>query len=62
MATQKREELVTDRLLYIDGQWTTGSGGKEIAVKNPASGEIVAQVAYGTRQDARQALEAAARA
>ena len=48
--------------MYIDGQWTEAREGKTIAVENPATEEIVAQMAFGSREDTRRALEAAAKA
>ena len=45
--------------LYINGQWREGSTGEQIGVINPATEEIIEQVPYGGRDDARAALEAA---
>src|SRR5947209_1833564 len=53
-ATQKR--------LYIDGKWTEADNGRTIGVINPATEEVVAEVAYGGRAETRRAIEAAARA
>jgi succinate-semialdehyde dehydrogenase/glutarate-semialdehyde dehydrogenase len=48
--------------MYIDGAWTDGSKGSTLSVINPADESTLADVAYGTRQDADRAIEAAARA
>jgi succinate-semialdehyde dehydrogenase / glutarate-semialdehyde dehydrogenase len=48
--------------MYIDGRWVEASGGQTLAVINPATEETIREVAYGTREDARRAVEAAARA
>jgi len=48
--------------LYIDGSWTEGSSERRVEVTDPASGELIANVADGTREDARRAIEAARRA
>jgi len=48
--------------MYIDGKWTNGAGGKTLAVINPADESVLAEVAYGSRADADQAIEAASRA
>ncbi len=50
------------RRMYIDGAWTDGSKGSTLSVINPADESTLADVAYGTRQDADRAIEAAARA
>ncbi|HWU26835.1 MAG TPA: NAD-dependent succinate-semialdehyde dehydrogenase [Rhizomicrobium sp.] len=47
---------------FIDGTWVPANSGARFAVKNPASGETLAEVADGDEADARVALEAAARA
>ena len=48
--------------MYIDGKWVDGAEGKTLAVINPADESTLAEVAYGTRLEAEQAIEAAARA
>ncbi len=52
----------TYRQLYIDGQWVDATGGKRLAVTNPATEETIGEVAFGTREDCRRAIEAAHRA
>ncbi len=48
---------------YIGGEWVAASSGETFATRNPARfEEIVAEYAKGTREDARRAFEAAARA
>src|SRR5215207_6196178 len=44
---------------FIAGDWTDASGGATFEDLNPYSGEVVATVAAGTREDARRAVEAA---
>jgi succinate-semialdehyde dehydrogenase/glutarate-semialdehyde dehydrogenase len=53
--------LLRDQL-YLDGRWVDGSGGERSDVTDPATGEVIAAVAQGTREDTRRALEAARRA
>ncbi len=48
--------------MYIDGKWCEAEGGGSLGVINPATEEVLAEVAYGGRADARRALEAAGRA
>jgi succinate-semialdehyde dehydrogenase/glutarate-semialdehyde dehydrogenase len=50
------------RKMYIDGKWCDAEGGGTLGVINPATEEVLAEVAYGGRADARRALEAAGRA
>ncbi len=45
--------------LFIDGEWRDGSGGATFAVEDPATGDVLAQVADATAEDARAALDAA---
>ena len=48
--------------LFINGEWRDGSGRDTYDVINPATEETLASIAYGTRDDARDALKAAASA
>src|SRR6516165_2894152 len=48
--------------MYIDGQWCEADNGKTLGVINPATEEVLAEVAYGGRAEVRRALEAAQRA
>src|SRR5437588_2678939 len=52
----------TLRKMFIDGQWCAAEDGKTIGVINPATEEVVADMAFGSRADVKRALEAAARA
>jgi succinate-semialdehyde dehydrogenase/glutarate-semialdehyde dehydrogenase len=45
--------------LYIGGEWRDASDGGRFPVENPATGEIVAEVANGTVADAIAAVDAA---
>ncbi len=45
--------------LYINGQWQDAAGGKTFAVYNPATGEVLAEVADGGAAAATAAVEAA---
>jgi acyl-CoA reductase-like NAD-dependent aldehyde dehydrogenase len=50
----------TQERLYLDGEWI--ETGDWLEVRSPFSGEIVAQVAKAGREEARRAVDAAARA
>lgn len=45
--------------LYVGGEWRDASDGGTFEVVNPATGEVLAQVASATEQDADAALDAA---
>ncbi|HYN69447.1 MAG TPA: aldehyde dehydrogenase family protein, partial [Candidatus Eisenbacteria bacterium] len=47
---------------FIGGRWTDASTGETFDDLDPFTGEVVAKVAAGTREDARAAVEAAAAA
>ncbi len=46
-------------MLYINGEWRSASNAKTFSVTNPATGEIVGEVADATSVDATAAIEAA---
>ncbi len=52
----------TVRGLHIGGQWTEAEGGKTFEDFDPFTGDVVANVPAGTREDAKRAIEAAAAA
>src|SRR5664279_505757 len=45
--------------LYLENEWVDAEGGKTFAVENPATGEVLAQVADGSPADADRAIAAA---
>jgi succinate-semialdehyde dehydrogenase/glutarate-semialdehyde dehydrogenase len=62
MAIATREQTVVDKVpkqLYIGGEWRDAGGGETLAVEDPATGEVLCEVADGTPEDARTALDAA---
>ncbi|HWI72927.1 MAG TPA: aldehyde dehydrogenase family protein, partial [Baekduia sp.] len=48
--------------LYIGGEWRDAVGGGTLAVEDPATGEVIAEVADATNADADAALGAATEA
>lgn len=48
--------------LFIKGEWQSAANGKTFEVRNPATGELLANVADGGVAETRQAIEAAHRA
>src|ERR1017187_6428001 len=50
------------RKMLVNGKWVNSISGKTFPTYNPATGEILAQVAEGDREDIEQAVKAARRA
>ncbi len=48
--------------MFIDGEWVASRSGATFDAVSPATGEVIASVAEGTREDARRAIAAAGRA
>jgi len=44
---------------YLDGRWVTASSGQTLAVRNPATEEVIATVPAGTAKDVDRAVVAA---
>ncbi len=47
---------------YVDGRWIDADDGATFAVTNPATGEVVAEVAQCGGRETRRAIEAAEKA
>ncbi|MDQ0219147.1 NAD-dependent succinate-semialdehyde dehydrogenase [Peribacillus cavernae] len=45
--------------LFINGEWATASGGSTFSVKNPNTGEVIAEVPRGAKEETKAAIEAA---
>jgi phenylacetaldehyde dehydrogenase len=50
------------RKMFIDGKWVDSASGKTFPSYNPATGEIMAQIAEGDREDINRAVKAARKA
>ncbi len=62
MSIATREQEVVDEVekrLYIGGEWRDASGGATLEVEDPATGEVICEVADGSEEDAKAALDAA---
>jgi len=59
---QVAEFIEKPRKMLIDGKWVNSISGKTFPTYNPATGEVLAQVAEGDRDDIEQAVKAARRA
>src|SRR5580765_9073470 len=51
-----------NRKMLINGQWVEAASGKTFPTYNPATGEVLAQVAEGDREDIERAVKSARRA
>src|ERR1700689_4350070 len=56
------EFLDKPRKMLINGQWVSSISGKTFPTYNPSTGEVLAQVAEGDREDIEQAVKAARKA
>jgi len=56
------EFIATPRQLFINGQWADAASGKTFETPNPATGETLARVAEGDKEDIDRAVRAARRA
>ena len=54
-----QEFIGSARKMLIDGKWVPAASGKTFPVYNPATGEVMAQVAEGDREDIDRAVKAA---
>ncbi len=52
----------TLRRMLIDGKWVEADNGRTLGVINPATEEVIVDVAYGGRAETHRALEAAGKA
>ena len=59
---QVAEFLDKPRKMLINGQWVNAASGKTFPTYNPATGEVLAQVAEGDREDIERAVKAARKA
>ncbi len=54
--------IAQKRKLLIDGKWLDAASGKTFEVYNPATGEVIAHVAEGDKEDIDRAVRAARKA
>jgi aldehyde dehydrogenase (NAD+) len=53
---------MSDYQMFVDGKWCEAASGESYATYNPATGEKIADIAKGGREDAQRAIAAARRA
>ncbi|MFB3073323.1 MAG: aldehyde dehydrogenase family protein, partial [bacterium] len=62
VSSKVQEFLASPRKLLIDGRWADAASGKTFPVYNPATGDELARVAEGDREDIDRAVDAARKA
>ena len=62
MHNRVQEFVSRPRKMFIDGKWVAAASGKTFPTYNPATGEILAQIAEGDREDIDRAVKAARKA
>lgn len=52
-----KDQSLLQQDLFIDGTWVPSSSGKRAPVTNPATGEVIANVAMAEKEDVQRAIE-----
>lgn len=55
-------DITRDRLMFIGGEWTTGTSSQQLACASPSSGTTIGTVPQGNRADIDTAVKAARQA
>jgi len=59
MTIQLSDQALLKTQAYINGQWQDADSGETVPVSNPATGEVIAEVAKCSTAETRRAIEAA---
>src|SRR5579884_3717938 len=62
VAPEVSQFIAVPRKMLINGQWVDAASGKTFPVYNPATGEVLAQVTEGDKEDIDRAVQAARKA
>ncbi|MDH3387345.1 MAG: NAD-dependent succinate-semialdehyde dehydrogenase [Gammaproteobacteria bacterium] len=62
MSIQISDQALLRTQAYINGEWVDADSGETVPVTNPATGEVIAEVAKCSTAETRRAIEAAAAA
>src|SRR5947209_18248540 len=62
MSTTTAAPSKLETRLFINGEWINADSGRTLGVINPATEEVIAEVAYGGRAETKRAVAAAHRA
>src|SRR5262245_58822166 len=52
----------TTKRMFINGKWTDADNGRTLKVINPATEEVITEIAFGSRAEVKRAVEAAHKA
>lgn len=58
----KAELPIKNRQLFINGKWEDAASKKTLGVINPATEEVLVEVAFGGKEECRKAIDAASKA
>src|SRR5262252_8459607 len=59
MHNHVQEFVGTPRKMFINHRWVESASGKTFPTYNPATGEVLARIAEGDREDINRAVQAA---
>ena len=59
MSLQLKDPSLLQHQAYINGQWVDADSGETVAVTNPATGELIVEIARAGTAETRRAIEAA---
>ncbi|MGC2108148.1 MAG: aldehyde dehydrogenase family protein [Candidatus Korobacteraceae bacterium] len=62
MHSAVQDFIARPRKMFIDGKWVESASGKTFPTYNPATGEVMVQIAEGDREDINRAVKAARKA
>src|SRR5512135_637918 len=62
IAAEVNQFIAKPHQLLINGEWVDAASGKTFPVHNPATGEVLTQVAEGDKEDIERAVKAARKA
>jgi 1-pyrroline dehydrogenase len=54
--------LVQRKEMFVGGEWVAGRSGETLPVVNPATGEVIAEIPRGSKEDVDRAVDAARKA
>ena len=59
LSQKAKDFLASPKKMLLNGQWVDSASGKTFPVYNPATGEVIAQVAEGDKEDINRAVKIA---
>jgi hypothetical protein len=61
-AAERAAQIVSPKLLLIDGEWVEAASGRTFQTIDPATEDVLAEVAHGEAEDVERTVRAARRA